>query len=473
MGNFQLLRHFTVPPVSLKLVRTPTRSPQLAQVAPETQTSLISAPQFEDRTNTHPTMPSPYDCQLEIASIVPRLDHASLGDNVGNDMRAGRDAMGSTPHSEWFALESLESLPNGSNYQIPLAALNEIEQILRSPLAEGGNLMLSRAGSAQSPDSDWRRFFNLSPTTRSRSRTFGQLVSSPRQSQPGDPPSHQLFAPFSGARSSSVLSVRSSEINMRSNVHDPESILLNLQLMKSSLAKVLGFASDTRASRGFKIRKLKGQWLQHQLEDLIYEACTSTAATIHRQRLAREGAPSPAVLDKRVTTLRSLSDNFRMDVNGSARVHSPNGLLMIQHGTAPRSPFNDDVFPAQLTIMLSYVPSDAINQTEALQVVFFHPPQEQWEWHISPSIRTFNVVPKHAEIITRVRMNDVQGIKSLFDARKASPRDVDESGFSLLSVSICHCTMTTPSLNSDFSTFNPAVRMSWTFYFSEELMRRM
>lgn len=289
MGNFRLLRHFTVPPISLKLVATPTRSPQLAQVAPETETSPISAPQFGDRTNTHPTMPSLYDSHLEIASIVPRLDHASLEDVVGNDMRASRDTMGSTPHSEWFAVEPLGSLPNGSNYQIPLAALNEIEQILRSPLAEGGNLMLSRAGSAQSRHSDWRRFFNLSPTTRSRSRTFGSLISSPRQSQPGDP----------------------------------------------------------------------------------------------------------------------------------------------------------------------------------------YPPQEQWEWHISPSIRTFNVVPKHAEIFTRLRMNDVQGIHSLFDARKASPRDVDESGFSLLSVSTCHCTMTTLSLNSDFSTFNPAVRMSWNFYSSEELMRRM
>ncbi|KAL8705948.1 MAG: hypothetical protein Q9201_000942 [Fulgogasparrea decipioides] len=220
-------------PTSLKILLTPTPSPQLAQIAPATQTIPITAPQLGDRMNTHPILLSPYNSHLQIASNVPRLDHASLEDNVGNDLGAGRAAMGSMSPSEWFALETL---PNCfSDYQSPL--VYDIEQILGSPLAEGGSLMLSRASSAQSCDSDWRKFLNLSPTTRSHSRTFGSLVSSPRQAQPGDPPSPQRFAPFSGARSSSVLSVPSSEINMRmnSNVHDPERVLLNLQLMKTSL----------------------------------------------------------------------------------------------------------------------------------------------------------------------------------------------------------------------------------------------
>ncbi|KAL9606447.1 MAG: hypothetical protein Q9179_000363 [Wetmoreana sp. 5 TL-2023] len=306
-------------PTSLKILLTPTPSPQLAQIAPATQTIPITAPQLGDRMNTHPILLSPYNSHLQIASNVPRLDHASLEDNVGNDLGAGRAAMGSMSPSEWFALETL---PNCfSDYQSPL--VYDIEQILGSPLAEGGSLMLSRASSAQSCDSDWRKFLNLSPTTRSHSRTFGSLVSSPRQAQPGDPPSPQRFAPFSGARSSSVLSVPSSEINMRmnSNVHDPE-----------------------------------------------------------------------------------------------------------RHGSAARIPFDDDDFPARATIMLTFVLNDATNQTEALQVVLLHPPQDSWEWHISPIIRTFNIVPKNAEIITRVMMNDVQGITSLLHARKASARDADEFG---------------------------------------------
>ncbi|KAI4238682.1 MAG: hypothetical protein LQ349_000925 [Xanthoria aureola] len=459
------------PPKSLKLVPTPTRSPQLALIAPATQTSLITAPQLGDRTNTHPTLPLPYDSHL------PRLDHASLEDNAGNDLRAGRDAMELLSLSEGFALET--SPDYFSNYQIPLVS-NGVEQmlgsplaegrnfihsragsaqILGSPLAEGGNFRLSRAGSAQilgsplaegvnftlsraspaqSPESDWRTFINFPPTTRSRSRTFGSLVSSPRLAQPGNPPSHQPFEPFSGAPSSGVLSVQSSENNIRmsSYDHDPEKVLLNLQLMKTSLAKILRSASDTSVLHGCNFRRLKSQWLQNQLEDLTYEACTSTLATIQRRRLAREGPLSPAVLGRGITTLRSFSDYFRMDVNCLARVHSPHGLLIIQHGTAPPSSSNNNVFAARPTIMLTYVPNDATIQTEGLQVVFFHPAQDQGELQISPSIRTFNVVSKHAEIITCVKMNDVQGIRSLFDARKASARDVDESGYSLLSYAV-------------------------------------
>ena len=404
--------------------------------------------------------------------------------------------MGLMSLSEGFALETL---PNYfSNYQIPLVS-NGVEQMLGSPLAEGGNFIHSRAGSAQilgsplaegvnftlsraspaqSPESDWMgTFINFPPTTRSRSRTFGSLGSSPRLAQPGNPPSPQRFEPFSRAPSSGVLSLRSSENNIRmsSYDHDPEEkVLLNLQLMKTSLAKILRSASDTCVLHGCIVRILKGQWLQRQLEDLVREACTSTAEIIQRRKLAREGPLSPAVLARGVTTLHSFSDNFRMDVNGFARVHSANGLLIIKHGTAPPSSFNNNVFAARATIMLTYVPNDATIQTEGLQVVFFHPAQDQWGLQISPSIRTFNVVPEHAEIITCVRMNDVQGIRSLFDARKASARDVDEYGFSLLSVSICHCTITMLSPNSDFSMqFSPAVKMSSNFYFSEELIRRI
>ncbi|KAL8725089.1 MAG: hypothetical protein Q9181_006548 [Wetmoreana brouardii] len=427
-------------PMSLKLVLTPTQSPQLAQIAPGTQSRPITTAQHGDHTNTHPTLPSPYDSNLQLASNAPRLDHASFEDSVGIDLMADRDLMGSMFPSEWI---TLESFPNAfSIYQLP-PVLDDTEQILRSPVAEEGNFMLSRAITAQLSDSDWRTFLNLSPNTQARSKISGSVVSSPRQAQPEDPQSQQRFTLFSEARSSSALSVQSSEINMpiNSNVEDPEEVLSNLQLMRKTLAK-LGSASDTSVlCRCYHrnrydssvIRILEGQWLQHQLQDLICDACTSTAAIVHRRRLALEGPPSPAVLDIGITTLHSFSAYFRMNVHGSARIHSPNGLLTIHHGTAARSPSNDDHFSARATIMLSFIPNHATKQTEGLQVVFFHPPQNQWEWHISPSIRTFNVVPKDAEIIARVKMNDVQGIRSLFDARKASARDVDESGYSLLS----------------------------------------
>ncbi|OAP56059.1 hypothetical protein AYL99_09238 [Fonsecaea erecta] len=49
------------------------------------------------------------------------------------------------------------------------------------------------------------------------------------------------------------------------------------------------------------------------------------------------------------------------------------------------------------------------------------------------SIRTFNVVPESSEIITFVKENNLEGVRRLIGEKKASPRDVDPCGVSLLS----------------------------------------
>ena len=50
-------------------------------------------------------------------------------------------------------------------------------------------------------------------------------------------------------------------------------------------------------------------------------------------------------------------------------------------------------------------------------------------------IKTYNVVPDNSEIIEAVRWNDTRAFRKLIKERKASPRDVDSQGFSLLHVS--------------------------------------
>ncbi len=55
-------------------------------------------------------------------------------------------------------------------------------------------------------------------------------------------------------------------------------------------------------------------------------------------------------------------------------------------------------------------------------------------YRLSPTIRTFNIIPRDSEIFTLIDKQDVDGIRKLFAAGKASPADVSESGSSLIMV---------------------------------------
>ena len=58
--------------------------------------------------------------------------------------------------------------------------------------------------------------------------------------------------------------------------------------------------------------------------------------------------------------------------------------------------------------------------------------------HISPHIKTFNVVPIGCSIIECVKKNDLEGVQKLFAEGQASPLDVDPRGNSLLQVRETH-----------------------------------
>ena len=58
---------------------------------------------------------------------------------------------------------------------------------------------------------------------------------------------------------------------------------------------------------------------------------------------------------------------------------------------------------------------------------------------IYPIIRTFNVVPRDSEIIIYTERNNLEGVRRLIEEKKASPRDVDPWGVSLLGVNSSSC----------------------------------
>ncbi|KEF60190.1 uncharacterized protein A1O9_05040 [Exophiala aquamarina CBS 119918] len=63
-------------------------------------------------------------------------------------------------------------------------------------------------------------------------------------------------------------------------------------------------------------------------------------------------------------------------------------------------------------------------------------PESPRDIPIYSTIRAFNVVPQNSEIIQCVTVNDLKGVRRLIEQKKASPRDVDPEGTSLLSYAI-------------------------------------
>jgi len=197
---------------------------------------------------------------------------------------------------------------------------------------------------------------------------------------------------------------------------------------------------------------LQSPWLQNQIEELLYQACVESATAIRGRLLRMKNPPSLAELDAiesgagesrasewlstRRSTLLSNHSGPGQGVRGFAMTRSTAGTFTINHRTVACEPNHGNNPLKGAMIALTYLPAQT-SKTQGLEVTFTQPPQGIWETRICPSIRTLNVIPNDSEIIRCVRMNDLQGMRLLFDRKEASPQDVDEAGYSLLSVSIC------------------------------------
>lgn len=84
---------------------------------------------------------------------------------------------------------------------------------------------------------------------------------------------------------------------------------------------------------------------------------------------------------------------------------------------------------------IAFMPAEN-ERAKGLYVSFLRAGNESAEPRISPYIKAITVVPDDSEIIRCVKRNDLQDVRKLFERREASPTDVDERGFSLLSVRV-------------------------------------
>lgn len=351
----------------------------------------------------------------------------------------------------------------------------------------------SWASSVNSASITWSRFIEWSPASESRGRTLEGTFDASRDAHIGNSGSNER--PVVGVQMASSNSIRGSPIDSEAlsvslgqeddfTVFDPEQMFINLQHMKTRLADMLvktrntylsdhtatshtvhhlhnyalgdNVSASQRLHAGFYSHLdtllLQSPWLQNQIEALLYQASVDSATAIRRRLLRMENPGSMVELDAteggaseshpnkwfftKRSTFYSKNNGPEQGVRGFAIIRSNTDIFAILHRTAACEAKHGNKPSRRATIALKYFPTQTPG-TQGLEVTFTQPPQSIWESHICPSIRTFNVIPKHSEIFRCVQMNDLQRVRLLFDSKEASPRDVDEAGHSLLSVSIC------------------------------------
>ena len=115
--------------------------------------------------------------------------------------------------------------------------------------------------------------------------------------------------------------------------------------------------------------------------------------------------------------------------------YTTGGTLQIQLWQTPRGD-PPDAHNTSYSIAMLAIPKVRTRTAGGILMTF---PRRTQGLPVYPTIRTFNVVPFDSEIITFTKRNDLEGVRRLIEEKKASPRDVDPRGVSLLGVNLSSC----------------------------------
>ena len=343
------------------------------------------------------------------------------------------------------------------------------------------NNQLSRT-SSQLSSVDWGTYFNFSPSMRSPSRS-PHHPSRPLSTISGRAQSsHELFSHDNLNRASSTRhSSRSTtsqqtgrQINFPTfNNADPESIMLPLQLLYSSyieLARSHWGTYQDRFGRGSTLDNLestlRSDWLSLEMQELVCQGYELSAQAIRRRQAARPVSSNEnnLFLTLEDGCVREASRTGRQSTGDMASESRSKPKLTYRTtrwtsmGTLNvefRAPSGDfpyvDALNVPCEVNMSFIPRSQ-DRTTGISAVFQNYLSAPQGYRISPCLRTFNVIPNNSLIIDCIRRNDISGVQRLFSERKASPLDVDSSGFSLLSVLNPNAARETVSANPGIST---------------------
>jgi hypothetical protein len=112
------------------------------------------------------------------------------------------------------------------------------------------------------------------------------------------------------------------------------------------------------------------------------------------------------------------------------------GRLQIHLRQVPKGGSGRDEDDSRNTITVSVIPEIRSCAETGIHVTLPTIPRGCQGLPMYTSIRTFSVIPGNSEIISCVKLNDLEGVRRLISERKASPQDVDPDGLSLLYVGL-------------------------------------
>jgi hypothetical protein len=196
--------------------------------------------------------------------------------------------------------------------------------------------------------------------------------------------------------------------------------------------------------------EIRGEIFLSQIDDVATWAYNAAADSTRRRRNTRklgyysDISPLPALYQEDDLRSNVQSGSVVSSIEHSMRASglacycegltdSPmGGTLRMQVWREPQNASNNG------TDSLCYISIFAISKVRvrseaAIKVTF---PIKIHNMPMYTTIRTFNVVPYDSKIIQCVKVNDLDGFRRLISENKASPRDVDPEGWSLLTVGL-------------------------------------
>ena len=235
---------------------------------------------------------------------------------------------------------------------------------------------------------------------------------------------------------------------------DPNAIVGPLDFMNSHLLDSLNYPLlDWYTFNGSTLSDLlallHSETLLLGVEKLLGEAMEARAKAIRQRQAARQEVggshASDATVNKSMLSEAEIVSGKHREVwkqlEYASRTKDSSYLHSVTSGWALRAEYvplvNDNINRGAQgpTGLLKLFSSPRTRQRTTGVLVTFIPYKEDSPVPcLSPYIQTFNVVHQDSEIIQKVSCGDVQGVRRLFDAKLASPLDVDPYGFSLLSV---------------------------------------
>jgi hypothetical protein len=239
---------------------------------------------------------------------------------------------------------------------------------------------------------------------------------------------------------------------------DPESIIPVIHMMRKLFNRLQDdtFRNQHLTSRGmckWKFhREIKSELLLSAVDEVSRWAYQSSADNVQQQKAARLSSctnihslsgsshPKPG----QISTMHAW--DFTNESNSLRLISKPisrwdtrtncttGGIFRIQLLQRAKEVSDGDEDDAQITLAISVIPKIGKCAEAGIHVTIPVVPEQSRGIPIFTTIRSYNIVPKDSEIIICVTKNDFEGVKRLIEDKKASPRDVDLRGVSLLCV---------------------------------------